>query len=364
MMPHTTDPATQVPTGSVARVVPASRRTLCAWVGVGCLVVWLVVSQRGELGAAAVAVAGGSPVWLGVAAVLCLLSLVNLAGLQSQTQGMLDVRRPIGRTMRLTAGAHALDLATKSGGVAGALRFATDARRHGQSAPCAGAGCLLAELFTHLGFTSMLALVVPLAWGRGQLSGTDVGGVTVYVAVTVGLVALAVAAVRSDRSIDRLAGAAGRVRRRLTRRRRADLGTRGSTLAVEELRLAIGAARGNARALRRAGVHALAWPSLGALLLAAACAAVGVHLAPLAVLVTYCLTTTFAIVGFLPGGIGFAEVSMGATLHSLGVDAGHTVAAVAVYRMFDLWLPLVLGAVALRVGRTGSVRDDMAIGGR
>ena len=339
---------------------PGRGRRRMGWAAIVGLIGWLLVSQRAELGAAGAAVAAGSLVWLAAAAMVGLLSIVNLAGLQSQTQGMLEVRRPFRRTIQLTAGAHALDLATKSGGMAGALRFGADASGHGQSAQCAAAGCLLAELCTHLGFTSMLAVVVPLAWHGRQLSGTDLAGVAVYVGVTFGLVLLVVAAARSDRMLDRLSAIPRRVRNRFARARQVDLVADRSGAAVDELRLAIDAARADLSALRRVAVHAIAWPVLGALLVAAACATVGVHLSVVAVLVTYCLTTTFAIVGFLPGGIGFAEISMGATLHAFGVDAAHTVAAVALYRLFDLWLPLAFGAVALRLGRSGTVRTEMA----
>ena len=194
----------------------------------------------------------------------------------------------------------------------------------------------------------MLAVVVPLAWHGRQLSGTDLAGVAVYVAVTFGLVVLVVAAARSDRMLDRLSAIPRRVRNRFARARQADLVADRSGAAVDELRLAIDAARGDLSALRRVAVHAIAWPCsvpCSSPLRAPRSASTSPSLA---VLVTYCLTTTFAIVGFLPGGIGFAEISMGATLHAFGVDAAHTVAAVALYRLFDLWLPLVLGAVALR----------------
>ena len=290
-----------------------------------------------------------------------LLSIVNLAGLQSQTQGMLDVHRPFRRTMQLTAGAHALDLATKSGGMAGALRFGSDARGHGQSAQCAAAGCLLAELCTHLGFTSMLAVVVPLAWHGRQLSGTDLAGVAVYVAVTFGLVLLVVAAARSDRMLDRLSAIPRRVR---TPPRTSSSGRSRSRTGAARPWTSCGSPSTPPAATCRRFDESPCTQSRGRCSVPCSSplrAPRSASTSPsLAVLVTYCLTTTFAIVGFLPGGIGFAEISMGATLHAFGVDAAHTVAAVALYRLFDLWLPLALGAVALRIGRSGTVRTDMA----
>ena len=169
---------------------------------VGGLVAWLLVRSHGQLVAASTAVRSASL----VALVGCLLAIVacsaNLAALEWRTQRLVGLERSFHETWRLTLGAHALDMASKSGGLAGATGFAADARGPGRSRE------------------------------RGAV------------------------------------------------------------------------------------------------------------------------VTALSIVGVLPGGLGFAEVSMGASLHAFGVDAGHALAAIAVYRLFDLWLPLTIGLASLRPAMT------------
>ena len=84
---------------------------------VGGLVAWLLVRSRGQLVAASTAVRSASL----VALVGCLFAIVacsaNLAALEWRTQRLVGVERSFHETWRLTLGAHALDMASKSGGL-------------------------------------------------------------------------------------------------------------------------------------------------------------------------------------------------------------------------------------------------------
>ena len=339
---------------------PGRGRRRMGWAAIVGLIVWLLVSQRAELGAAGAAVAAGSPVWLGAAAMVGLLSIVNLAGLQSQTQGMLEVRRPFRRTIQLTAGAHALDLATKSGGMAGALRFGSDASGHGQSAQCAAAGCLLAELCTHLGFTSMLAVVVPLAWHRPPAErhrphrcggvrrrhlrpraprrrGRPIGP---HARPSVGDPSARPQPLRSSSSGRSRRGPErrGRGRAAARHRRRPRRPVRASTSRRARNRVA----RARCPARRHCVRHGRRPPHRRG---GARDLLPHHHVRDRRV---------------PPRRHRLRRDLDGCDVHTFGVDAAHTVAVVALYRLFDLWLPLVVGAVALRVGRSGIVRTDMA----
>jgi len=75
---------------------------------------------------------------------------------------------------------------------------------------------------------------------------------------------------------------------------------------------------------------------------------------PIQSLVAYSVAGLFGIVGFLPGGLGFVEVSLSAVLIGFGASGVTAAATVMLYRLFELWLPVVIGgglAYRLRIPR-------------
>ena len=52
-----------------------------------------------------------------------------------------------------------------------------------------------------------------------------------------------------------------------------------------------------------------------------------------------------------PGGLGFVEAGLTATLALAGVKTGDAVLATLAYRLFSYWVPLPLGLVAAAVHR-------------
>jgi uncharacterized membrane protein YbhN (UPF0104 family) len=52
-------------------------------------------------------------------------------------------------------------------------------------------------------------------------------------------------------------------------------------------------------------------------------------------------------VGFLPGGLGFVELTTVAVLVSYGIPAPRAAAAIVLYRGLELWLPALAGGLAV-----------------
>jgi uncharacterized protein (TIRG00374 family) len=91
--------------------------------------------------------------------------------------------------------------------------------------------------------------------------------------------------------------------------------------------------------------------------LVAALAAVGSHPRPALVLLAFCAAQVLAQIPVTPGGLGFVEAGLTATLALAGVNAGDAVLATFAYRLFSYWLPLPLGLLGVtlhrrRYGRT------------
>lgn len=349
----TTYEAASVPgsVGSVTpgvRVSPTARNVVFVLIVVGAAAVF-VVTKRAELPAAWKATQNASLPWLLVAGVLSVSIVANLAGLQARSQGLLGVRRPFRRTFRVTASGHFLNLVTKSGGMAGVTGFNTDSRRRGLSVERTTAGYILAELSTHLGFTVVLLVSVPVMAHDGKLSTGDLVAMGVFAVLTGLFVAGVIAAGRSQQSIRRLHAMPLRIRNRVaTKLGRPALAASSDHHAADDLHTAVVLARQHHSGLWPLAIHAIGYPVIGVLLMWVVLQASGVRHGFGIALVTYAIGTTFSIVGFLPGGIGFTELSMAATLSSYGLAAGRTAAVVGLYRLFDLWLPLFGGAAVSR----------------
>ncbi len=80
--------------------------------------------------------------------------------------------------------------------------------------------------------------------------------------------------------------------------------------------------------------------------LLAALAAVGSTPRPILVLLAFCAAQVLAQIPLTPGGLGFVEAGLTATLALAGVPAAAAVLATLAYRLVSYWLPLPIGLVA------------------
>jgi uncharacterized protein (TIRG00374 family) len=85
--------------------------------------------------------------------------------------------------------------------------------------------------------------------------------------------------------------------------------------------------------------------------LLAALAAVGSTPRPGFVLLAFCAAQLLAQIPLTPGGLGFVEAGLTATLGLAGVSAGDAVLATLAYRLFTYWLPLPVGMAAALLHR-------------
>ncbi len=94
--------------------------------------------------------------------------------------------------------------------------------------------------------------------------------------------------------------------------------------------------------------------------LLAALAAVGATPRPALVLLAFCTAQVLAQVPVTPGGLGFVEAGLTATLALAGVGPGKAVLATLAYRLFAYWLQLPAGLVgfALHKRRYAGATDS------
>ena len=72
---------------------------------------------------------------------------------------------------------------------------------------------------------------------------------------------------------------------------------------------------------------------------------------PALVLLAFVVASVLGLLPFTPGGLGFVEAGLAATLAVAGISTGDALVATLVYRMLTFWLPIPLGGVAAYVFR-------------
>jgi hypothetical protein len=96
----------------------------------------------------------------------------------------------------------------------------------------------------------------------------------------------------------------------------------------------------------------------GALL--AVLAALGVDANPALVLLAYVSANLLGMLPLTPGGLGFVEAGLTATLALAGVGPGDALVATLAYRLVSFWLPMPFGALAIPLHRRLVRRDASA----
>ncbi len=201
------------------------------------------------------------------------------------------------------------------------------------------AGITAVNLLTFAVVLALPVLALP-AFLRGTVDRSLVEGTLIGVGVFILLLAAAIALLAFDRPLELAGHAVQAVRNRL-RRRSEPLRRLPERLRVERDRLlAILGPKWRRAVLATVGRWAFDFATL-----LAALAAVGATPRPALVLLAFCTAQVLAQVPVTPGGLGFVEAGLTATLALAGVGAGNAILATLAYRLFAYWLQLPAGLV-------------------
>lgn len=355
------DPVTTTEGGCAAAEAaaqPPRWRRRAVYLGTLAAVAVLVLVSRRDLPAAAAAVRHASVVWIGALALLTGLGIVNLGLVYWVGQRAAGVRMRAREGIVLGTAATFVNLLAKSNGLAGVMLFTGRARRKGEPTGPAVAGYLLVNVVGHLALGLVLAIslgALALAGAFTKLDAVAAGVFVVFMTVTVGGLA---AALRSRSAVRALYALPQRLERRLRHlvKRRAGP-ERMSHSAADELYEAVLELRRERRRAVPVFLLALAVDLIAVAQIYAAMQAVGAPGGLTVALAGYGISTLLGVIGLLPGGLGFVELSLAAVLIAAGTPAGAAAAAVVLYRLAELWVPLAAGAVAAhstsRAGTTG-----------
>lgn len=339
----------------MSRTGRAGARVLVA--AVVLLVAVVLVGRHGELAGTGRALRDSSPAWAAAACGLGLLSMVTFGAEQVAAQRALAVRLSVTEVIWAAQAARFLNLVAKSGGLAGVVAHTAVARRRGRRPSPVVAAYVASVLLDILAFASVLVAGLLLLLTHGHFTARDGAAAAAFaVYLLVSFVAVAAAA-RSRETARSLLTLPVRLAARVPGLRRWARG-RSTEVAHEhadELYEAVIVLRARPRRLGGAAIFALAFQALLVAQLWAVLRAVGVAPGIVVPIVAFAISTLFGIVGVVPGGVGFVEVSLGAVLATFGVPVATAAAVVLLFRLFEFWLPLAVGAVAAHQIAVGAV---------
>ena len=310
-------------------------------VAISAVVVFLVWVNRRELPAAGRALRDADRWWLCAAFGVLLIWWLDWALLHVASRRVTGVGgyRELLRRVPVTLVSIALNLAVKSGNVAGLAAFAADGRRQGAPGGRVAGAYLAAAQLAEVTFIVTLGAGMAVAWTDHHVTRPEVVALVIFVAGLLLRAGSLVAVVRSREAVRSLWTFPARVLDWV----RDQPAREHDTTSADQFYDAVAAIRAHPRASIPAVCFSVAIDFLGAAILWASLAAVGGGNRPLLALMAYAVSTLFGIVGVLPGGIGFVEIGAAAVLVSFDTPIGVAAAAVVVFRVFVFWIPLAAG---------------------
>ncbi len=274
------------------------------------------------------------PVVVGVA--VSMLAMWNRGWMNQVAHEAVGVRCGATEMTRTAAVGFAAQKVVKSAGAAGLAVFVRHGRRRGHQPGAVVVACVLTAVAAFLALGGLLAIAIGVLAATDRLTGWWIAAAVGFSLYAVVVIVGAVVVIRSRSTVS---WAWDRVQR-LRRRPPTPMPT-GWFDALD-----VGCRRPTG--LVRLVGHAVLGKLLGATVLTAALAATGLDVGPSDALIVYATALAASMVAIVPGGVGVVEGSLVALLVADGADAGPAALAVALFRVLDLWLPVLAGFIAAR----------------
>jgi uncharacterized protein (TIRG00374 family) len=316
---------------------PTRRRVLrtAGWLAVTGVSLYLVAPTLLETLSSWKNVTKLAPWWFPVMVALQAASTVSLWWLQRiamRVSGWFAVG-----TSQLAGNAMA-KVAPGGGAVGAALQYRMLVQA-GISGPRAVSGLTAANLLTLAVVLALPALVAP-ALLRGSVDRSLLEAAVAGLVVFAVLFSLGVVMIVFDGPLLWVGRTVQRIRNRLRPKSPPLEGLPGRLLRERDRILSTVGKRWKAALAASVGRWAFDYASL-----LAALAAVGSTPRPALVLLAFCAAQLLAQIPATPGGLGFVEAGLTATLTLAGVRAGDALLATFAYRLLTYWLPMPVGLV-------------------
>ena len=350
---HRSDVAGEIERGE--RASPSRGRVVrtVIWLGITAVSLYLVAPALLDTLASWRDLRELAPWWVAAMAALQAAAVVSLWELQRIA---LHTRDWFAVATSQLAG-NGISKAAPGGGAVGAALQYKMLVQSGLARPGAVAGLTAANLLT-LGVVLALPVLALPAIVRGAVDRSLVEAAVAGLVVFGVLFAIGASMLALDRPLVWVGRTVQRVRNALRRRSEPAHGLPDRLVAERDRILLTVGPRWKAALASGIARWAFDYASL-----LAALAAVGATPRPALVLLAFCAAQLLAQIPLTPGGLGFVEAGLTATLTLAGVSAGDAVLASFAYRLFTYWLPLPLGLVGGLLHRHRYARAELPASG-
>jgi uncharacterized protein (TIRG00374 family) len=296
---------------------------------------WRLVHEAGSL----------DPRLAAVGVALSGVAVANRGLLNRAAHSAVGLDAGVGAMTRTAAVGFAAQKMVKSAGAAGLAVFVHDGRRRGHAPGAVAAACVLTAVASFVALGILLVSAIVLLAVTDRLSGW-----WVVAGAGFGLYAMGatVAASLVMRNRDAAVRIWARAERRWWRLRRRPRPASSVASVPNHLFEALDTARASAGSVGLLLLHGVVSKALGALMLLAAVAAVGLPVSLTGAVIVYATALGASVVTIVPGGVGVVEGSTAALLVASGAPVASAALAVIVFRCFDLLVPVIVGVAATR----------------
>lgn len=276
------------------------------------------------------------------------LFIIDLTLLYVTTFRASAVRARFGRFLLLTQAAYFVNLVSKTGGLGGIVPFLQEARRNGDPAPRAAAAYMMVYALGYVAYVFVLAVALLLLYLRGSLIPAETAAAIVLMVIIIAVVLVASAALRSEASLERLIRAAAAPLNRVARlvRRAPVVPSESAHDAAEQIFETVSEMRRQPAHFVLPVCFAIGVELIAACILYLTAHAVHAGIGFETALIAYAIGLLFSMISITPSGFGFVEAALSVLLISFGVSRENAIAAAIGYRLFEFWIPVLIGFVS------------------
>jgi uncharacterized protein (TIRG00374 family) len=273
-----------------------------------------------------------------------------LAWIFQSLYSLLGLREGLWRLTLLAAASSFVGVVTPSAGVGGLAIFIADGRGHGHASGKVTVAGALYAILDQAAFLCVLALGFIVLLRRNHLGAGEISAALILLAVAAFLGFLLYLGYRSPGALGTVLARLARivngiVRPFIHREYLSEVRAHGYAADISE---GLAALPSKPRSLIRPFLLSLLNKSLLMAVLLCCFLSFEVPFSAGTIVGGFAIAYLFVIVSPTPSGVGVVEGVMALALRTLGVDFSQAVIVTLAYRGVTLWLPLAVGALALR----------------
>ena len=337
-----------IPAGPIPFVRLSAGRL--AWAALALLAVFVVLTNANDVPGILSALRHADPFYLLAAAAFQAVFIVNLAFFYKSAFAVLGLEAPLGRFTLLGAGGYFVNLVSKTSGLGGMALYLNEGSSRGFKRGRTVTAYMITVILGHIAFFVTLSLAFALLYTSGRLRPAELAAAGVTTALLLAVLAVLAYIATDRRRLEAASGFVHRLGRRVRRLAGSPPDANGDSAEdlPGDLYEAVNDLRREPARYARPMAHALLVEILGVAVLFASARALGADISIAGAIAVYAVSVLFSMVSITPSGLGFVEASVTGFLVSLGVPLHHAVAASLAYRFFEFWVPLLIGALAVR----------------